>query len=344
MSVGAKRMSRGFKTVLSLLLAAVLFGYFLWRAPLGEVGNALGRLDWRFLLASIALSLASYALRSLRWGIILRPVGAPRTRDLMGCTAAGFAANTILPARAGELVRPLLLSSRSGLPAAATMASILTERLADLATILVLFACGSILARERLATDALVPLRDAAALTLLGLAAFIAVIFLLLRWREGAVDRMVRLLPERFRERGRHFLDHVLDGLSVVHDPRQLARLLLWGFAVWLAAAVQVEMLARAFSIDLGLPGSFILLTVGGLGLAIPTPGGVGGFHAATQFALVRLFGVEVGTATAFALIHHAVCFFPITILGLAYTAAVGWRLRPVEAPAEPAKASAAGT
>lgn len=341
--MGARKISRGVKTALSLALAAGLFGYFLWRAPLGEVGQALGRLDWRFLVASIVLSLSSYTLRALRWGIILRPVGTPRTRDLMGCTAAGFAANTILPARAGELVRPLLLSSRSGLPAAATMASILTERLADLATILILFASGSILAAERLTASAMLPLRNAAALTLLGLVAFVAVIFLLLRWREGAVDKLVSLLPERFRERGRHFLDHVLDGLSVVHDPRQLIRLLLWGFGVWLGAAVQVEMLARAFSIDLGLPAAFILLTVGGLGLAIPTPGGVGGFHAATQFALVRLFGVDVGTATAFALVHHAVCFFPITIIGLSYAAAVGWRVRAVTAPPEPEPSSEPG-
>jgi uncharacterized protein (TIRG00374 family) len=326
-------MSRGTKTVLSLALAAVLFGYFLWRAPLGEVGQALGRLDWRFLTASVVLSLLSYTIRSLRWGIILRPVGTPRTRDLLGCTAAGFAANTILPARAGELVRPLLLTARSGLPAAATMASILTERLADLATILVLFACGSVLAADRMTPGALRPLHSAAALTLAGLAVFVAVIVVLLRRREAAVEWMVRLLPSRFRERGRHFLDHVLDGLSVVHDPRQLIRLLLWGLGVWLTAAVQVDMLARAFSIDLGVPGAFILMTVGGLGLAIPTPGGVGGFHAATQFALVRMFGVDVGVATAFALIHHAVCFFPITIAGLSYAGAVGWRLRPVEAP-----------
>jgi uncharacterized protein (TIRG00374 family) len=321
------------KTIASLVLAAVLFAYFLWRAPLNEVGHALASVKWLYLAASIALALTSYAVRGLRWGIILRPVGKPRTGDLIGCTAAGFAANTILPARAGELVRPLLLSARSGLPAAATIASILTERIADLATILVLFACGSVFAGDRLTPGALRPLHDAAILTMLGLAAFVVVIVLLLRWREGAVTRMVALLPQRFRERGRHFLDHVLDGLSVVHEPRQLIRLLLWSLGVWMAASLQVELLTQAFSIDTGLPGAFVLLTVGGLGLAIPTPGGVGGFHAATQFGLVRLFGVDVGVATAFALIHHAVSFFPITIIGLSYAGAVGWRLRPVEAP-----------
>jgi hypothetical protein len=223
------------------------------------------------------------------------------------------------------------------------MASILTERLADLATILALFGAGALLAAGRLSAGALLPLRNAALLTLAGLLCFVAVIVLLLRWRRAAVERMIALLPPRFRERGRHFLDHVLDGLAVVQNPVQLVRLLLWGLAVWIAATVQIEMLARAFSIPLGLPGAVIVLTIGGLGLAIPTPGGVGGFHAATQFALVRLFGVDVATATAFALIHHAVCFFPITIAGLGYAGAVGWRLRPVTPPEAAAPAPGPG-
>ena len=329
------RLSLRAKTAISVALAAVLFGYFLWRAPLREVGRALTTVDLGLLGAAVLLALCSYALRALRWGIILRPVGSPSRGDLLGCTAAGFAANTILPARAGELVRPLLLSARSRIPAAATIASILTERLADLATILALFAIGALLAADRLSAGALLPLRNAAARTLAGLVAFVTVILLLLRWRLTAVERMVGLLPERFRDRGRLFLDHVLDGLSVVQNPAQLARLLVWSLAVWLTASAQVQALAAAFSVPIGLPGAFIVLTIGGLGLAIPTPGGVGGFHAATQFALMRLFGVDAATATAYALVHHAVCFFPITIVGLIYAAAVGWRLRPVTAPAD---------
>ncbi len=338
---GTKRSAR-LKTALSLVLAVGLFAFFLWRAPLREVGSSLRGIDLRFLAASVGLALLSYSLRALRWGVILGPVGTPRTADLLGCTAAGFAANTILPARAGELVRPLLLSARSGLPAAATMASILTERLADLAMVLALFATGAALSTGRLAAGALQSIRDAALLALAGLAGFVTVIVLLLRWRRGAVDRLVALAPARFRDRGRRFLDHVLDGLAVVRNPLQLVRLLLWGAAVWLAASLQIEMLARAFALDIGLGGAFVVLAVGGLGLAIPTPGGVGGFHAATQFALARLFGVDLATATAFALLHHAVCFFPITVTGLAYAGAVGFTLRP-PAPAPAGPAASAG-
>jgi uncharacterized protein (TIRG00374 family) len=315
------------KAAASIGLAAALFAYFIARVPLADVGRSLAQVKPYWLVLSVLLALTSYTLRALRWGIILRPVGPARVGDLWGCTAAGFAANTILPARAGEVVRPLLLSARSGLPAAATLASILTERIMDLASMLLLFAVGALLARRQIAPGALAPLRDAAVLTFLALLGVIAVVVLLLRGRERAVAFATARLPAKLRDRGRRFLDHLLDGLAVLRSPSRLVQLTVWSLAVWVVASVQVEALARAFALSVGLPASFILLAMGGVGLVVPTPAGVGGFHAAMQFALTRFFGIDLPTATAFALLHHGVCFFPITIAGLIYAAAVGFKL-----------------
>ncbi len=128
---------------------------------------------------------------------------------------------------------------------------------------------------------------------------------------------LTRLLPERFKSRAASFGHHVLDGLEAVRDPGSLVRLALWSFATWGGSILQVLFLAKAFDVRLGLAGSGVFMVVSGLGLAVPTPAGVGGFHATIQFALTRLFGVDVATATTFALLHHAVCFVPITVLGL---------------------------
>ena len=49
----------------------------------------------------------------------------------------GFAANTVLPLRAGEMVRPYLLARREGLSVPATITTIILERLLDLMTVLV---------------------------------------------------------------------------------------------------------------------------------------------------------------------------------------------------------------
>ena len=140
--MSATSSSHTWKIAASVVLAGVLFGYFLWRAPLAEVGRAFTRVQPWWAVAAVLAAISTYVLRALRWGIILRPVGKAPAGKLIGATAAGFATSTLLPARAGEVVRPLLLSAQTGFPAAATLASILTERLFDGATILVLFAIG----------------------------------------------------------------------------------------------------------------------------------------------------------------------------------------------------------
>ena len=312
------------KVAASAALAVGLLGYFLARAPLDDVVAAIARLDAGWLAAAVAVALVSYVLRSYRWGLILSTVGPAPGRELFGCTAAGFASSTILPARAGELVRPLLLSARTGLPAAGTLYSIVTERLLDLATVLVLFAAGVWVSRDRIAPQALAGLERAALLAGVAVLALATLVVTLLLLRERVVARVCRLVPARFADRTRRFLDHLLDGLAALASVRRAAILAVWSLLVWLPACWQVELLARAFGLSFGLTPTFVMMAVMVTGLAVPTPGGVGGFHAATQFALAGLFAVDLPTATAFALVHHAICFFPITIVGLAYLAWTG--------------------
>jgi uncharacterized membrane protein YbhN (UPF0104 family) len=104
------------------------------------------------------------------------------------------------------------------------------------------------------------------------------------------------------------------------------ASILLWYGIYW-----QVKVSLLAFHLDLPLRVCYFLVTLAVIGLAIPTPGGVGGFHKATQIGLTAFFGVELNQATAMAIVYHAICFLPITLLGLLCLPFVGIRLREVD-------------
>jgi uncharacterized protein (TIRG00374 family) len=330
--VQRKKGRHTWKVVTSVTLAVLLFAVFLWTAPLGEVGRALAHVRPGWVVASLLAALASYTLRALRWGLILRPVGRAGTANLLGCTAAGFATSTVLPARAGEIVRPLLLSARTGMPAAATLASILTERLLDGASVLVLFAAGVVFARDDFRPGSLGLLRNAAVLTSVGLVAAIALVWFLLGHRTGTVHRLASLAPERFRTRAESFFNHLLDGLEVIRSPLRLLEITIWSLGLWLVIGWQLTLLARGFGFQMNLGQSFAVVAISVVGLAVPAPAGVGGFHWAIRVGLTQFMTVDVSTATAFALLHHAICFFPITVLGLAYLGAVGLSLGRVRA------------
>ena len=59
--------------------------------------------------------------------------------DLFSATMVGFASGLLVP-RAGELLRPWLVSRRHPIPTSAGFATIILERLVDLITVLALFA------------------------------------------------------------------------------------------------------------------------------------------------------------------------------------------------------------
>jgi len=331
--------TRSLRVAGSLLLMAALLAVFFWNVDFGEVFEALERCDPGLIAVAVALALFSYWFRAVRWQIILRPAGKVRHSSAVLSITVGYAAMTLLPARMGDLVRPIVLSKRDRLPLSATLASMLTERILDLWTVVLYFLAFLVW------PPAMATFEDAARanfqlLRLTGYAVGAGLVlgtFLLiglLRYQDRFVElvtRPVGRIKEAWREPVANFLNHFLDGLRVLQRPRDLAltvgaSLLLWYIIYW-----QVQAALVAFGLHLPLRATYLLVAVGVIGLAIPTPGGVGGFHKAMQVGLTAFFAVDLNDATAIAIVHHAICFLPITLVGLLCLPMVGVRLREVD-------------
>ena len=128
------------RNALILLLTLGLLGVFLRSVNVAEVWAETRRADpWPLLLAVVATGV-TYVVRALRWQYLLAPIGPTRFSTAFRTTVIGFAATFLLPARAGEVIRPYLLARREGLNATAAFATIILERLLDLITVLLLFA------------------------------------------------------------------------------------------------------------------------------------------------------------------------------------------------------------
>ena len=73
-----------------------------------------------------------------------------------------------------------------------------------------------------------------------------------------------------------------------------------------------------------GYMGSFLVMTLLVVGVAVPTPGQVGGFHTAYKIAVMTFFGASETTAIGAAIVLHAISFVPVTLLGLFFMAREG--------------------
>src|SRR5204863_7424459 len=103
---------------------------------LAEIVHA--RPEW--LALSLATMFANLVIRAWRWQYLLEPLGHTTFANAFRATAVGYAASSILPARAGELIRPYFLARQEHMSETGAFATIVLERLLDILTVLVLLA------------------------------------------------------------------------------------------------------------------------------------------------------------------------------------------------------------
>lgn len=314
--------SRRFQAAASIVLALGLFAFFLSRVPLADIARQIAGASPAWLAATVLISLSTFVMRSIRWVWILRPVGRVPLFPAFRATAIGFAANTVLPARAGEIIRPAILARERDLPFPALLASIVFERILDAMSQLfflgLALASPSAASMGSFASGRIRWVVAAIAVVAIGVALFAVL------WRaatERFLERLIRLLPGKFQDVARRIAHTFLDGFASLKSPR--LALLVGGssLAMWFVINVQIYCAMRAFGLDLPLSAAFVVTTAAVMGLAVPTPGGVGGYHAAVQFALTNFFRVPLAAATGVALLAHAISFAPITLLGFTFFA-----------------------
>jgi hypothetical protein len=113
-------------------------------------------------------------------------------------------------------------------------------------------------------------------------------------------------------------------GFAVARAPQALAAAVFWSFLLWLVIAGEVWLVAMAFGIYLPFAGSFLVLALLTIGVAVPTPGGVGSYHEAYRIGVTMFFGAPNDAAVAAALVTHAISFIPVILVGVLFMAQDG--------------------
>lgn len=314
--------SRGVQVAVSVLLAGVLLALFLRQVRLEPLKEAIGSASGAWLAASLAISILTFALRAVRWTWLLRPVGRVPLLPAFLATAVGFAANN-LPARVGEVIRPALLSRMRRLPFSALLASILFERALDGGSVVFFFLIAVALGLPgSTASHAAFAMLRTGAFVGAGLFFVLIGLALLLLLRREATeklfDRLAHRLPERWRARTRAALVAFPEGFASLSDPRLIFSVVGSSLLMWLVINVQIYAVMRAFHIVLPFSSAAVVTCAAVLGLAVPTPGGIGSYQAAVQYALTHFYGVTLAPASGVAVLAWAVSFIPITLIGLA--------------------------
>jgi len=289
---------------------AVLLLYFAVRGvEWGRVWDLIARASWIWLLAVIGSTSFSSLLRSLRWRVLLNARAYFDIPTVFWANMAGYLGNNFLPARAGELVRTFIISSRSSLTRTYVLTTALAERMMD-AIALVLWS-GIVLMGVHPKPAWL----DQVSRTLAAAAAAGLLIVIALPHVKNLCDAVIRRLP--LSEKLLPIAEQILLGLQTFHDLRRLAAFVAYTVLIWSVDAYTVVLGGRALDIEVSYAMAALLICGMGLGSALPSTPGYVGIYQFVAVSVLTPFGMTKDAALALILILQALGYVVITMFGV---------------------------
>ena len=300
------------KLVINIAVGLAFSALFIWLATRNVawdefMAGARQLKLWPVVVYGLILSL-THALRMLRWGLTLRPMAPIPWSRIVAVGAVGMMAIFALPARLGELVRPLLISEDKRVTVGQATATIVVERLADgLCVSLMLFVTVLLLDPDQVAPEYIYS--GAAAASVFGGASLALLMSgLLYRWIERPLTSLLGRVSPTLADRVLGTIEGFFMALKLISSPRTAIPYILCTAAIWAVTGIGTAILFSAFPAplnELGLLAGFAVLSVLVVGIMIPAgPGTVGVFHWAVVFGL-GMFLIPESQAFLFGTLLH---------------------------------------
>lgn len=308
----AQRSKRAIYWIASLALAGVLLYYSLRGIEWRQVWITVSSARVLFVFLAFTLMTAALFLRAYRWRVILSAEGKVSIPLAFWATSAGYLGNNVLPARAGEVIRSLMISSRTGMSKTFVLTTALSERVVDAIAVITISSVVLLTLKDRpgwLASAA----RPFAILGFCGVAGIIVIPAFEVFWFKflGLLP-----LPPKLRARVEGVLRNGLQGIRSFHDYSRLARFVLLTAVIWSTDAVTTMVLAQSMHVRITLPMAFLLTAGLALGSALPSTPGYVGIYQFVAVSILTPFGLSRSAAIAYILMFQALNYVMVLSWG----------------------------
>lgn len=305
------------RNLASWSISLAVAGVFLYLALKGvdwhSVWGIIAEARWSYVAVALALASCSFFLRSLRWRILLNAEGHLGVFPVFWGNMAGYMGNNFLPARAGELLRSVLMSRRGKLSKTYVLTTALAERLADVIA-LVLWSSLILLTGVNPKPQWIADVSRTMAVVAGAGAIAIAVLPHTGRLLEALVQR---LAPGRFRKPLLGLAEQVLLGLGAFHQWSRFLGFAVFTAAIWSIDALSCGVLGSGLGLHIPFGVAMLLLTGLGLSSALPSTPGYVGIYQFVAVSVLSPFGIGKDRALAFILLFQAIGYVLVVLYGL---------------------------
>ena len=306
-------MLKALKYILFLLISSVLMYLAFKDQNISEIISKLSTVKYEWLIISILFGALAFASRGLRWIYLINALGYKASKkNSINSVAVGYLTNILIP-RAGEISRCTSLQQVEKIPFDKLFGTIILERVIDFAilitliltTLLYKFKEINVFFKEVFGESSGNIFSNPILLFLIG---FVLVIFIF--------KKQIKKLS--FFKKIIKVLNGLKDGFSSLKKINNKTPFILHTILIW--AMYILMTYVCFFAIEetkhLNLFDGIYITVIGGLGMVVPSQGGIGSYHLAVKLGLVGI-GIGVQPALLFAFAVHTAQTLMAIVFGI---------------------------
>ena len=299
---------RYFYFILGILISCIFIYFLFKKIDINLFVKQLLNVQYSTLFLLLIIFLFSVLLKSYRWSLLIKQKIKISFKNVFLSNNIGYLANTILPAKAGELIKVQILGREENVSRSYVLGTVVADRLLDIIAVF-MFLFFSIIFSE---TIQKVIHSNYVQIIILVFGAGILIFFMM---NKKAHSIIIKFIPHSFKDRFGRILENFNHSFIFFRGKISFIYLFL-SLIIWSLPLLSLFLLFNDFQISIPFYAYFFVVSAGALGMIIPSaPGGVGVYHAVATASLM-MFMVNKESALAVAIILNAFDIVPNIILG----------------------------
>jgi len=321
--MSSNRNKTGLKIWAGIIIVLCFTIWALYSYDFRSVLTSISQANHTFIGLAVLLNIFLLYFRVFKWRFFFTP---PNSISFYNMSLAAFSAytlNMVFPARVGLFLQAWILSKKESIQNSSALGTVVLTRVLDG---IVIASIGIfVLTFVKKGSDTVEfwsPVQKVAIIffclyLLVTLAFFILGTHQTLHLKVSKI--LKRFLPKRFDIKIENTILSFQEGMSVVNYRSRFILILIFTFIFWSLCAFWIYIFLKAFGVEQILfLTPFVILILQVFGFAVPVPGNIGPYHAATIIAL-SIYGIVGEHALSIAITMHGIMLITNTLPGIFY-------------------------
>lgn len=299
------------------ILISILFLFLIFHnISLSQFLESIKSFNILYAIPAIITYALSYIIRAFRWKELLSVSKKINYWGVLKALYIGYMANTLLPARMGELYRAHILGTEQNIKRSAVLASIVAERIFDgltlfsLLVILILFFHQSTILLEICITTGLIFVTGFALIIIVSRSS---------KTKSTRINKIISILPKNIKGKVETMINAFIKGFKVIHSTRALVFIIFTSMAAWFLEWATMYLIVSGFTLNntvSPLTVAFLVVLVAFSTMIPSGPAFIGPYQYAFVLAL-DLSSISHSSAVAVAIATQFIMVAPVVIIGM---------------------------